>query len=276
MFSFHIIIFSSFVSHLLTLFYSVVVQTGAILPWILINGDRFIAKSFCAFCHFFHRHRGALLLIRRYLMCALATLFLHTLAHKVECTHHFNIQTHTYTQRLYRLVNILFRYFFHHHFEIVVYCLGLLTNQISVDQKMFSMFQHFKYFTHTTHQKWFIIKLFFSLPLPCPLSLDVTYFRYFYCFTWLSYAHFSHHSKIKKTKYCTRGLKLHKLRMAEWLLFLSHTKFTTSFSLFSDLRKYSRFEYTNWISTEMLRQTRRAYIPPPFEIIIIKLILYQS
>lgn len=62
---------------------------------------------------------------------------------KDECTY---VSTHN-SEIISISKHSLSLFFFFHHFEIVEYCLGFLTNQIFVDQKMFSMFQHFKYST---------------------------------------------------------------------------------------------------------------------------------
>lgn len=88
---------------------------------------------------------------------------------------------------------------------------------------------------YTRHIKSDLLLNYFFFSLSLSRSLDVTHFCYFYCFTWLSYAHFSHHSQIK-TKYCTRGLKLHKQRMADWFYF-SHKIHISFFLCFSRSEK---------------------------------------
>lgn len=130
-------------------------------------------KSFCAFCHFFSiairsiAHSTALDVCSMYFFT-----HAHTFKHKGECTH-FNSEIISISKHS---LSLFFFIFF--SFSIVVLCGGLLTNQIFVDQKRCFRCFNTSSTLHNTSQKWFIIKLlFFSLSL----SLDVTYFCYFYC-----------------------------------------------------------------------------------------------
>lgn len=219
------------------------------MPWILNQRDRFIAKPFCAFCRTYtllflllhHRHDEPHLFDRTWCVLRIS-LYTHTPAdtHKTANVY-FKTLAHT-PHRLYRLVNILFGFFFFFVCWIwLLYCVRPFdkSNLIDRKKKRFRCFNTWAFYT--THHTSDLLIISFCHFILCALSPIV----------W--------HSKLGN---CLRGSKLpHHIKWIVWFRIVSMLIGPSFFLFCSGLRctRFSRYEYTNWISTEKTRKPKSSH-----------------